>query len=338
MSDEQAVSYFKDSLYLDIIEDRAFQRLKSISFLGAIDYVIPDNRAIKKAAKTRYQHSLGVARLGFQFAKKSGLSEAVTRLIVTAGLLHDIGHAPLSHSLEPIFASRFSLSHHDAGIQVIKGESPLGDGIFRILTSKGIDPDEVIALIEGQHEAQYAHVFRSPMNIDTFEGILRSRYYMQLSGSLSPSALVDSFVEIDNRSTQRFDRFWQAKHDIYEYLINGTSGVMADALARKYMIQNISVFSRSDYFISERHLFSKHPTLLVSLRTARTLLRSSRRQPVQYKRRTFFVDPDVSVSSYEDLYRRYLQNKTLAWIDIPEALVTGPKAEQTFLFQSLCER
>jgi hypothetical protein len=337
MTDEQIVSSFGDSLYLDLIDDRAFRRLRSISFLGAIDYVLPNNTSIRKAAKTRYHHSLGVACLGLQFAQQTDASEKDTRLIVSAALLHDIGHAPLSHSLESVFSTHFGLSHHEAGTDVIKGESPLGAGIYKILKAKGIEPDEVIALIEGKHFKHFNHLFRSPMNIDTFDGILRSRYYMKLSGSLSPSALVESFVELDKRSTQRFDQFWKAKHDIYGYLINSASGVLADALARKYVIHNLSAFSPSDYFATERNLFLKHPVLHDSLKTARALLKASARRDIEYRQRNFFLDADVIVGSYEDLYKRYLQNKTVARIQIPESLVTGPQSEQKLLFESICD-
>ena len=41
-----------------------------------------------------------------------------------------------SHSLEPVFRSRFGISHHEAGFQIIRGESSLGREIPEVLAPR----------------------------------------------------------------------------------------------------------------------------------------------------------------------------------------------------------
>ena len=59
--------------------------------------------------------------------------------------------ARLSHTLEPIFKRRFGITHHKAGVEIIRGDSPLGRAIPRALARHRLDPDEIIAMVEGTH-------------------------------------------------------------------------------------------------------------------------------------------------------------------------------------------
>ena len=99
-------SLFQDPLLRQLIGSRPVQRLRRIGFLGAVDRIQSRNWY------TRHDHSVGVARLALLYAKSRSLSQHDTRVLAVAGLLHDVGHGPLSHTLEPIFKDRFGISHH----------------------------------------------------------------------------------------------------------------------------------------------------------------------------------------------------------------------------------
>lgn len=88
---------------IPIIRDDFFQRLRNIKQLGFSEYVFPG------ATHTRFLHSIGVmnvAEKAFDRLFKETLSEKdIQRLKETfklACLLHDVGHAPLSHSTETV--------------------------------------------------------------------------------------------------------------------------------------------------------------------------------------------------------------------------------------------
>jgi HD superfamily phosphohydrolase len=83
-----------------IIDTRAFQRLRRVKHLGLASYVFPG------ADFSRFAHSLGVCHvtgklldaLKFDFANATLAREWQKYRL--AGLLHDIGHYPMSHALE----------------------------------------------------------------------------------------------------------------------------------------------------------------------------------------------------------------------------------------------
>ena len=86
-------------LLFDIIAHPWFQRLRHIRQLGLTDFVYPG------AQHTRFQHALGAMHLMKQAldtlrSKNIEISDDEYEAAVIAVLLHDIGHGPLSHTLE----------------------------------------------------------------------------------------------------------------------------------------------------------------------------------------------------------------------------------------------
>lgn len=95
---------------IPIIKDNFFQRLRGIKQLGFAEYVFPG------ATHTRLIHSIGVMHIGEKafdkLFKNFGPSLDLHRLKETfklACLLHDVGHAPLSHSTESVMPNLKSL-------------------------------------------------------------------------------------------------------------------------------------------------------------------------------------------------------------------------------------
>ncbi|MDY6960005.1 MAG: HD domain-containing protein, partial [Halobacteriota archaeon] len=77
-----------------IIDTAEFQRLKYISQLGLSYFTYPD------ALHSRFSHSLGTYWLSKRLARTLELPEKEEEMLSIAALLHDIGHAPFSHTLE----------------------------------------------------------------------------------------------------------------------------------------------------------------------------------------------------------------------------------------------
>ncbi len=87
------------ALLFDIISHPWFQRLRHIKQLGLTDYVYP------AAQHTRFQHALGAMYLMtrvLDLLRKKGIeiTDEEYEASVICVLLHDIGHGPLSHTLE----------------------------------------------------------------------------------------------------------------------------------------------------------------------------------------------------------------------------------------------
>lgn len=90
-----------------------FQRLNHIKQLGLSYFVFPG------AVHTRFSHSLGVLHITeklIQRLKKTGCphfnDEKSHKILRLAALLHDIGHYPLSHTIEKSYMEYFSYNKH----------------------------------------------------------------------------------------------------------------------------------------------------------------------------------------------------------------------------------
>ncbi len=106
-----------EALVLQLVEAAPFQRLRRIRQLG------PAFLTFHGAESSRFTHSLGVfhvARQAFQglLAADSSLEE-YRGVLYASALLHDLGHAPLSHTGEEIFTT-----HHEIWSARIIREHP----------------------------------------------------------------------------------------------------------------------------------------------------------------------------------------------------------------------
>ncbi len=109
-------------LILDIMNSQAFQRLRRIRQMGMAEFVFPG------ATHNRFVHSIGSAWLMIKAIEhlkdidearailKSnypGTNISIERLLLVSILVHDIGHTPLSHTLEDVLDLKSQGLLHD---------------------------------------------------------------------------------------------------------------------------------------------------------------------------------------------------------------------------------
>lgn len=104
----------------------ALRRLHFVRHAGAAFLSTPHTYS-------RLQHTLGVFGLVAHFCPDSPL-------LRVAALLHDVGHAPFSHSLEQLAG----IDHHQWTVERIRSAP-----INHILDEAGLDPQSVLACIHG---------------------------------------------------------------------------------------------------------------------------------------------------------------------------------------------
>ncbi|MGN5076928.1 HD domain-containing protein [Aeromonas veronii] len=232
---------FGDNFYSKIINTNAFYRLKGISFLGAIDKT-HDNR--NKIRSTRYQHSLDVAVLALFISKKRGYTKDVERILVTSALLHDIGHAPLSHSMEPEFHKKYGINHHDISLNIVSGRNKKFKELFDIVNNN-TDINQVLDIINLSSREAFSDIFCSPINIDTIDGIHKTLKYCSNSDVLfnkftvASAAFLDNFKSNNNESrTVLLDKFWTYKDFVYKHVINSGVGALADHYSKVFFNEN----------------------------------------------------------------------------------------------------
>ena len=300
-----------DPMFARLAETPAFLRLKDIRFLGGIDFLLVPSPNGSEANKryTRYQHSLGVAGLALLYCHLRGVPPERRKIAYAAALLHDVGHGPLSHSLEPVFEEAFGINHHLATQDIILGNVPLGAELSLALRENSVDADEVIAVLEGKIDP-FDGFFSGPINFDTIEGILRSRRYATRSTiPISPVKVVQAATwRRDDSDRDVVDSFWAYKDEVYKHVIRAPTGVLADYVCQMVARADLHKLSEQDFFSTETSLFRKLPQLRQLLLDKRRLTALAEDVSIGFMVREFTVNAEADFFTRADK-ERYTQRK-----------------------------
>ena len=197
-----------------IIEQPAFQRLRRIRQLAWTDLVYPG------AMHTRFEHSLGVMHtataLYDSIVSKSGdlLKQELAydqagldrdrRLVRLAALLHDVGHAPFSHSSEELLPRKRGsekFAHEDYSAAIIRHGLRSAIEDHPINQNAGFKANDVAALIEGGAAAGRAVFWRDlitgQMDADRMDYLIRDSHHIGVHyGKFDLRRLISSVVAI----------------------------------------------------------------------------------------------------------------------------------------------
>lgn len=171
-------------LMWEIIDTPQFQRLKNLKQLATINFIYPGGN------HTRFEHCLGTGFLARDlvtrcFKSLNAENEFLTTCVSIAGLCHDIGHGPFSHTFNSIL---FRLG---VGAEW-EHEEFSGDIIRYLVDQNNIDIDsEMISLIHSlitgekrhmEHQWIYQIVANktNSIDVDKFDYICRDIYHLGL--------------------------------------------------------------------------------------------------------------------------------------------------------------
>ena len=222
---------YLSELETEIINSRAFQRLRNIKQLGLAHYVFPG------AEYSRFTHSLGVchlcsklydAKIKVEATDGDAYDEREKQKIRLAGLLHDIGHYPFSHAMEeaikeyvkqkndsidlfePIDAddittsqqgvekSKSFHSHESVGRDILLNDGEISD----ILKKHGFSPEEIFSLFlndsESESDQRISNIISSDLDADRLDYLLRSAYHVGLPYGSNDLEYVLGQITIDS--------------------------------------------------------------------------------------------------------------------------------------------
>ncbi len=241
-----------DDAEREILEHPFFQRLRNIKQLGFSEYVFPG------ATHTRYLHSIGVmnvASMVFNSLFKGNQSAEIHRLRETLRLgclLHDIGHAPLSHSTESVMpmVSKLKLpkeftepndrqaTHEDYTIKSIV-DSSFTSSFTSVRSAYGVHPEAVAQLVTGVclDKAYFTvaginyfplmhQLVSSEMDCDRMDYLLRDSYFCGVSyGKFDLDWIIDNlkicienndaYLGISERAISTFDDFLLSRFHMF---------------------------------------------------------------------------------------------------------------------------
>jgi len=146
-----------------IIDTEEMQRLRHIKQTGFAYLVYPG------AMHSRFEHSLGTMYISKEVAKGIGLEDEEAELLALAGLLHDIGHGPFSHTSDNLLKKYLNTNHEEIGKKIIR-EGRIGE----IIEKYGFSKEEVIEKLSGKSKGE---LVTASLGSDRLDYLLRDAHY-----------------------------------------------------------------------------------------------------------------------------------------------------------------
>jgi len=146
-----------------LLDTPEMQRLRYVKQMGLAYLVYPG------ATHSRFEHSLGTMHITKVIAKEMGLEEEEVEMLAVAGLLHDIGHGPFSHTSDPILKKYLHTNHEEIGKKLTtKGK------IKEILEESGLNTNDIIKRLSGKLNGE---IVTASLGSDRLDYLLRDAYY-----------------------------------------------------------------------------------------------------------------------------------------------------------------
>lgn len=155
----------------EIIDTLPLQRLRRIRQLVFADLVYPG------ANHTRFEHSVGVMHLAGILGRSLPveMGEDNIQRVRLAGLFHDLGHGPFSHTFEQILLKKLNKTHEDLTPWIING-TELKD----ILTTRGFRVADLAELAIGRSKKDRAfmnQMITSAVDVDKMDFLVRDTHH-----------------------------------------------------------------------------------------------------------------------------------------------------------------
>jgi len=313
-SDEYALqNVCKHNLAKDILSTPEFKRLGKVSFLGAIDlWLSTKSKKTDRLKSNRFDHSIGVLNTALRIIElDTKFPESEIQLFIAAALLHDIGHAPLSHSIESVFEKRFGINHHTNTNEIISDSSK---NIYKVLKDYLIYPSDVILTLDRKVKPYFSKYMNNHFNVDTLDGIYRSYEAIgkkpDYSLDSTIKAMMFKYDQVD-KNIQILDHFWKMKELVYNTLIYDGLGRIADEQAQLEAINEKSL-RIEDFGLTDDQLTEQYPQIKSKisekLHTA-TNSKIYRQHLKKYRFRYFRIRPKFRPSCQDEIKYRYYQEK-----------------------------
>jgi HD superfamily phosphohydrolase len=148
---------------LDLLDTPPVQRLRHVKQLGTVELVYP------AANHTRFEHSLGVYHLASRALSHLGIEGSAARHVRAAALLHDVGHTPYSHNVEPLVERATGKSHENVSDILTR------EAVAAVLEDHDLDSDRIAGLIRG--EGRYAGLVSGELDVDRMDYLVRDAHH-----------------------------------------------------------------------------------------------------------------------------------------------------------------
>ena len=199
-----------DQLIWNLIQTKEVQRLRRIKQLGGTYMVF------HTAEHSRFSHSLGVYEMSRKIIRAlmhrgTILSEEERLLVLSAALLHDLGHGPFSHSFESVFGVRHELFTE----KIIIGNTEVN----RVLESycKGFATKVRDVINKSYPNPLIVSIISSQLDADRLDYLLRDAYFTGASyGEIDVDRILRTMRVVNNKIVYKVS----GMHAIEDYLMS----------------------------------------------------------------------------------------------------------------------
>ncbi len=202
-----------DAFFFDLIQSSEFQRLRRVLQLGLTHLVYPG------ALHTRFHHALGAMHLmqkAVELLRRKGtvISLREERGVLTAILLHDIGHGPFSHTLEHTLIK--GLAHESVSTLIMERMAQrFGDDLYFALDifNNKYERPFLHQLVSGQLDMdRLDYLNRDSFYTGVYEGRIGSERIIEMLNVHNDRLVVDmkGIYSVEKFITSRRLMYWQA--------------------------------------------------------------------------------------------------------------------------------
>lgn len=201
---------FPFDIHYKLIEHPFFQRLRRIHQLGLTNYVYPG------ANHTRFQHALGSGYLTWQAvqvirSKGHEITDHEMESVVSAILLHDIGHGPFSHSLEASIID--DITHEELSLLFMDFLNTIFDG--RLNTA--------IRIFKNEYPKKFLHqLVAGQLDMDRLDYLKRDSFFTGVTeGVIGSDRIIkmlnvkDDELVVDIKGIYSVEKFLVARRLMY---------------------------------------------------------------------------------------------------------------------------
>jgi len=236
----------RDKIFIDLINSKEFQRLRRIMQLGVLFIVYPT------AEHSRFIHSIGtfeVARKMFNhfydsgYIKESDYNQLYVPLL-SAALLHDIGHGPFSH----VFELLSGIAHEDITKEIIIGNTEVNE----ILTSydKSLS-EEMLKIFTYKHPKAYINsMISSQLDADRLDYITRDSYNTGVGfGTIDVNRIInilkikDEEFGIIEKGIGAIENYLLARHQMFWEVYYHKTGLILARMLKNLISRAIDLFT-----------------------------------------------------------------------------------------------